>query len=48
MDIQLGCVFELMQVECSLEGNFLLQDYKKFDILVSHSWMKLLWQYLAH
>lgn len=44
----LRCIFELMQVDIGLCGNFLLRDYKKFHILANHSWFKILWELLDH
>ena len=42
----LRCVFELVQIETGLAGNFLLRHYDTFECLASHTWYKLLWKYL--
>ena len=42
----LRCLFELIQLETGLEGNFLLQDYDTYECLPTHSWFKILWEYL--
>lgn len=42
----LRCAFELSQVEIGFEGNFLLRDYAVFGQLATHTWFKVLWEYL--
>ena len=43
----LRVVFELVQVETGLEGNFLTRDYSTFEYLASPSWWKGIWQYCS-
>lgn len=38
--------YELIQSEIELSGNFLLRNYKQFGCLATHSWFKVLWEYL--
>jgi hypothetical protein len=44
--IALRSIFELVQIETGLEGNFLLRNYKRYRMLASHTWFKVLWEYL--
>jgi hypothetical protein len=44
--IALRSIFELVQIETGLEGNFLLRDFHRFGVLASHTWFKGLWEYL--
>jgi hypothetical protein len=44
----LRSIFELVQIETGLEGNFLLRDYKRYGELASHTWFKVLWEYLDY
>ena len=48
----LGCclrdAYELLQMETGLEGNIFRLSFRDFGILATHSWMKILWQYLSH
>ena len=41
-------VFKLVQIEPVLEGNFLLQDFHRYERLASHTWFKVPWEYLQH
>ncbi len=41
-------MFELVQIEIGLEGNFLVRDYQRFGNLASHTWFKVLWEYLHY
>jgi hypothetical protein len=44
----LRCLFELIQLETGLEGNFLLRNYNTYECLETHSWFKTLWEYLDY
>ena len=48
MGVQLRHAYELVQVETGLEGNFLERDFGVLGCLATHSWMKLLWEYLFY
>eukprot|EP00956_Cyclotella_meneghiniana_P011946 scaffold16843_cov51-Cyclotella_meneghiniana.AAC.2 len=39
--------FERLQVETGLSGNILLLDYDRYECLATHTWFKILWQYLS-
>ncbi len=34
-------------MELGLNGNILTRSYKQFSDLASHSWFKILWEYLS-
>ena len=40
--------YERLQIETGLEGNVSRRSFKKFGILVSHTWYKVFWEYLDH
>jgi hypothetical protein len=40
--------YELLQMETGLDGNIFLHPFSKLSGLATHSWMKILWQYLSH
>ena len=46
----LGCclreAYQLLQMETGLEGNIFSHKFAQFGILATHSWMKILWEYL--
>jgi hypothetical protein len=44
----LRCVFELCQLETGLAGNFLNRDYNTYGCLATHSWFKVLWEYMQY
>ena len=44
----LRSVFELIQLEVGLAGNFLLRDYQALGRLATHTWFKLLWEYIHY
>ena len=44
----LRCSFELVQLETGLEGNFLLRNYNHLGCLATHSWFRVLWEYVHH
>ena len=46
--VQLRRAFEIAQIECGLEGNFLRRDYGKYEQLMTHGWMKVLWNYVNY
>ena len=46
--VQLRRAFEIAQIECGLEGNFLRRDYEKYKSLMTHGWMKVLWNYVDY
>ena len=41
----LRSVFELVQIEVGLSGNFLKRDFRVFGRLATHTWYKVLWEY---
>jgi hypothetical protein len=41
-------VYESFQMEVGLDGNILTRSYKQLQELASHSWFKVLWQYMPH
>ncbi|KAL3788945.1 hypothetical protein HJC23_000229 [Cyclotella cryptica] len=41
----LRSVFELVQIEVGLSGNFLKRDFRVFGGLATHTWYKVLWEY---
>ena len=43
----LRIVFELVQIETGLEGNFVTRDYSTLGCLASPSWWKVIWQYCS-
>lgn len=43
--IQLLWTYELVQLECGLEGNFLQHQYGTYEVLATNTWMKTLWNY---
>jgi hypothetical protein len=43
----LRSVYELVQLEVGLSGNFLLRDYNVHGCLASCSWFQLLWEYMS-
>ena len=38
--------YQLLQMETGLDGNIFLLSFQDFGHLATHSWMKILWQYL--
>jgi hypothetical protein len=40
--------YELLQMETGLDGNIFTHNFAKFGCLATHSWMKILWEYLAY
>lgn len=44
----LRCVYELAQIEIGLAGNFLLRNYDTYECLATHTWFKVLWEYLTY
>jgi hypothetical protein len=44
----LHCVFELVQLEVGLAGNFLHHAYPVYGRLATHSWLKILWEYVHY
>jgi hypothetical protein len=48
MSFQLRRAVELLQMECGLEGNPLLRDFRLYGDLASTSWAKMLWHYLDY
>jgi hypothetical protein len=40
--------YELLQMETGLDGNIFLRPFSQLSGLATHSWMKILWQYLSH
>jgi hypothetical protein len=40
--------YELLQMETGLEGNIFSYNFSEFGCLATHSWMKILWNYLDH
>lgn len=46
--IRLRRSFEIIQLECRLEGNFLQQKFTDFESLTSNSWFTLLWNYVNY
>jgi hypothetical protein len=40
--------YELLQMETGLEGNIFSYKFRDCGCLATHSWMKILWQYLDH
>ena len=44
----LRCVYELAQIEIGLAGNFLLRNYETYGCLATHTWFKVLWEYLTY
>jgi hypothetical protein len=40
--------YELLQMETGLEGNIFSYNFSQFGCLATHSWMKILWNYLDH
>ena len=41
-------LFELIQIETGLQGNFLVQDFNALGGLASHSWFKGLWELISY
>ena len=48
LGICLRNAYELLQMEMGLEGNIFSLDFKVYGCLATHSWMKILWNYLDH
>jgi len=48
MGVRLRRSFEIAQLECGLQGNFLQRSYVHYGCLSSHSWFKLLWNYVDY
>lgn len=38
--------YERLQMETGLSGNTFLWDYSRYECLATHTWLKVLWQYL--
>ena len=44
--VALRCSFELVQIETGLQGNVLVRDFESLWSLATHTWFKLIWEYL--
>jgi hypothetical protein len=48
MSFQLRRSVELLQMECGLEGNPFLRDFRLFGCLATNTWTKMFWHYLDY
>ncbi len=46
--IFLRCIFELCQLKIGLADNFLNRDYDIYGCLATHTWFKVLWEYMHY